>query len=222
MALRLALTLTGALSSCALGTGLALAIPVQIAPPSLESGVGVTGIAVQHPMGQSFLANGNAIYTIELLLTNLNMSFDLSQDHHVAVDLFEGIGFNGTHLGTTTVNVDQILGGRLGNQSTVGFAFNGIAALPGQMYSFQIRAATARFGSLWFSGNPYSDGEAILQGEPFADPDLYFAVRPVPEPKTYLMALMGALLILVAGNGRRVNNELRPTRSLSGTRRSCR
>lgn len=196
MPLVLGLVLAAVVSGCALVTRQALAIPVEIAPPSLESGAGVTGIAVQHPMGQSFLANGDSINTIELLLINLNMSFDLSQDHYVTVDLFKGIGFDGAHLGSTSVNVDQILGRLAGTQSTVNFAFNGTPALPGEMYTFQISAATARFGSAWFSGDRYTYGQAILRDEPFADPDLYFAISTVPEPSPRLLIITGLLLII--------------------------
>lgn len=213
MARRLGFGLASLVSSCTLVTSLAFAAPVRIAPPSLNAGAGVTGIAVQHPMGQSFRANGDSIYNIELLLTNLNMSFDLSQDYYVTVDIFEGIGFDGAHLATKRVNVDQILGGLVGTQSTVNYEFNGVPVLAGQIYSFQISAATARFGSVWFSGDRYMDGQAILRGEHFADPDLYFAIGTIPEPSPYLLLIAGLSLVATKTRWRALPN---PTGAIDG------
>lgn len=180
------------------GAHLAIAAPVDIAPPPLDVGAGVTGIAVQRPIGQTFMANGDAIHTVGLLLLNLNMSSELLQDHLVTLDLFEGVGFGGPLLTSRTVDADQILGRLLGAQASVDFDLGGFPVKAGQTYSFQLSAETTRFGTVWFSGNPYADGQAILQGQSFSDPDLYFQIRAVPEPHPSLLWLIGLPLVLSA------------------------
>lgn len=180
---------------CAVMTTLAQAAPVVIAPPLPGQSSGVTGIAVQHPMGQSFIANGDILHTVDLHLLNLNMSFDLSQDRFVTLDLFAGIGFGGVHLASKTVDVDQVLGQLVGAHGPVAFALGSVPVTPGHTYSFQLRAVTARFGSVWFAGNAYPDGQAILQGEAFSDPDLYFGISAVPEPASSGLIAAGLALI---------------------------
>ena len=185
-----------ALFHWALVANLADAAPVQISPPSLDIGAGVTGIAVQHPIGQTVLANGDSVQSVELLLLNLNMSADLSHDRYVTLTLFEGAGFGGRSLGQRTMDVDQILGGLVGTQGAVHFALGGISVTPGQTYSFQLSAATVRFGTVWFAGNPYANGQAILLGQSFDDPDLYFAIRAVPEPSRAMLFMAGVLTLM--------------------------
>ncbi|GCL65099.1 hypothetical protein [Pseudaquabacterium pictum] len=184
-----------ALGGWALVATMAQAVPVQINPPPLGFNTGATGIEVQQPMGQSFIANGDSVHTVELQLLNMNISLELSQDRLVTLDLYEGVGFQGAHLASQTVDVDRILGRLAGTQGQVDFALGGVAVVPGQPYSFQLRAATARFGSVWFAGNAYADGHAILQGEAFDDPDLYFGIRAVSEPCSVLLLTAGLVLL---------------------------
>ena len=164
---------------------------VAIAPPPMGTGSGVTGIAVQHPIGQSFTANGDILHTVDLQLLNLNMSFELSQDHFVTLDLYDGFGFGGQQLASKTVDVDELLGQLVNSQAEVPFALGAVPVTRGQIYSFQLRAATARFGSVWFAGNPYTGGQAILQGQAFSDPDLYFGISAVPEPGNWALLAAG-------------------------------
>lgn len=185
---------TSTVAGWALAAGVSWAGPVQISPPSLDSGAGVIGIAAQQPLGQSFVASGDSIGVVELRLLNLNMWFELSQDRLVTLDLFDGVGFGGLQLASKTVDVDRLLGGLVGAESQVDFDMGGVAVVPGQAYSFQLRAATARFGSVWLSGNPYADGQAILQGQPFDDPDLYFGISAVPEQRSDLLLATGLML----------------------------
>jgi hypothetical protein len=77
------------------------------------------------------------------------------------------------------------------------FPLQNVPMTVGALYSFELQAATARYGVYWPSMENYDGGNAIFFGAPI-DADLHFAVLgAVPEPFAGALLLAGVPLLLL-------------------------
>lgn len=160
--------------------------------------MGQIQVAAVQPLGQSFTATLPSVGAIWLRVINMNMDFQLAQDKTLTLELHAGGSLAGTVLGTSTVDVDALIGSLRGDEGLVEFGFGHVPVLSGQTYSFEVKAATTRFGVNWLSEGHYGGGQALLQGTGSAA-DLYFSVAAaVPEPAAYELLLLGLGLMVVA------------------------
>ncbi len=165
------------------------------------SGSLASGIATN--LGQSFTAG---LSSIDAAFFNLKTNGGFSTT--VVVDLFDGIGYGGTLLGTT----GSVTFGSTVFQ-TIEFDFaSSIALTAGNTYSLRIGTTSgALFAAQFSSSNPYSRGAAISNvGNVVPIVDLVFSEGPLasvapdaPEPASIALGLTGLAGILVARRRRR-------------------
>lgn len=167
---------------------------IPLLPPNTL--VGQIQIAAFQPFGQSFTPTLSSVGSISLWVINMNIDSQLVQDKTLTLNLYAGEGFNGPVLGSSTVNVDSRIGTLQGWVGLIEFNVGNVAVQSGQPYSFEVSAASARYGVYWSNEGNYAGGSAILLGTPSAT-DLYFGVSTVPELASYQLLLLG--LASVAG-----------------------
>lgn len=181
------------LSSTAWGAG-----PVLVPLPLLEADQSEVQIAAAARFGQSFTPTASSIGTIWLRARNMNLGFPLDQDKWLTLNLHAGDSLGGPVLASSTIDVEAVIGRALGSAGLIEFSFGAVPVLSGQTYSFEVKAASERFGVNWQHNDWYAGGHAIALGGPVELSDLYFSIAaPVPEPSAGQFLLLG--LGLLAG-----------------------
>lgn len=167
-----------------------------LAPP--QYALGQVQIATMQPFGQSFTATSSTITSIGLLFLNMNMDVDMSRDHFVDLTLYDGADFSAPVLASSRVNVDSVIGTSQFATGPVYFSVGSVPVAVGTTYSFELKAATARFGVYWPGRESYDGGNALFFGAPI-DADLHFAVMSaVPEPMAATLLVAGCMLLVAA------------------------
>jgi len=175
----------------------------------VSSGTLDAGIAAYQPIGQSFIAEDAFIDDIAFSFTQTNRL--PAGDGVVTMSLYEGTGFTGTLLGSTTMDLS---GYSLPNITEdilnfIDFDFSGIELVVGVTYSV---AVTTNDASIFISGSGddvYAGG-FTLESAPFADLpscspgcDLNFRVTPSAVPVPAAVWLFGSGLLGLVGVARR-------------------
>lgn len=165
--------------------------PVYIPPPPLEVSESYIQVEAVAAFGQSFTPTMSSVGSIWLRATNMNLGFPLSEDKWLVLNLHEGEGFGGPLLASATANVEAAIGTEWNGSGLVEFSVGNVPVVSGQVYSFEVKAATARYGISWQTTNWYGDGNAFILGGPLAQTDLYFSVAAtVPELASYQLLLL--------------------------------
>lgn len=187
-------------TSTALTAGLCLfaaaathAQSIQVNQPDMVGGVTVFAA---DPVGQSFTALGDRIGSIDLMLQNANVHTpDLLADRFVTVRLLDGVGFGGSLLGTSTVDVAAQLGdGHFWNSTLWSrFDFGSLAVTPGHSYTFQVQVSTPRFSVGYTDLDAYAGGTMFSRSLPGVQAtDMTFRIAaPVPEPASLALFSLG-------------------------------
>jgi hypothetical protein len=185
---------------CAL---LAFLVAVQAAHATIaivdqQNPVGMAGTGPVVGTGQSFTPSLPALDVVDLSLSTTADVPSTAVTLHL--DLFSGMGFTGTLLGSSNpVTVSQF------GFHLVEFNFPSLIPLvPGNVYSFQIiGGGYEELGSL---GNLYTGGTEMDSG---GNPgngtfDLVFAEGlSVPEPSSFLLCVCGGLVTVTARRKRK-------------------
>lgn len=170
---------------------------VYIPLPPLEADESQIQIEAVAPLGQSFMPTESSVGSIWLRARNMNLDFPMHEDKWLTLNLHAGDGFAGPVLATATVNVEAVIGSLIGDEGLIEFSFGHVPVVSGQVYSFEVKAATARYGINWQHTDWYGGGHAFALGGPLTITDLYFSVAAaaVPEPASYALMAAGASLL---------------------------
>lgn len=181
---------------------------VYIPLPPLEVDESQIQVAAVMPFGQTFTPTMSTVGTIWLRVRNMNVGFAYEQDKRLTLNLRAGDDLSGAVLATATANVEAVIGALSGGEGLVAFYFDPVPVTSGLTYSFEVKAATERYGINWQHNNWYGGGSAIALGSAVPGSDLYFGVSAaVPELGIYQLLTLGlgfmAVLRLRAGLPRR-------------------
>lgn len=181
-----------AVALAALSAPVCAAEDVYIPLPPLNVDESQVQIAAVMPFGQTFTPTAPSVGTIWLRVRNMNVGFPYEQDKRLTLNLRAGEDFSGSVLATATANVEAVIGTLSGGEGLIAFYFDPVPVISGQTYSFEVRAATERYGVNWQHNNWYSGGAAIALGGAIPGSDLYFGVSAaVPEVGAYQLLLLG-------------------------------
>lgn len=150
------------------------------------------------PMGQSFVAAGPTINSIEVVFSVANPG---SANEPITAELREGAGLNGSVIATNSLMLPSDLPGSsdaLGPLIDLGFG--DVAVTPGATYTFTLAATTSRNAIVYGNTNGYADGQMFHgpdnAGEPGPDDDVRFRITSTPEPASAAALILGAVLLI--------------------------
>lgn len=166
---------------------------IQVSQPDIT---GAVTVFAADPVGQTFTATSPRIGSIDLMLQNANLHTpELLADHFVTVRLLDGVGFAGTQLGSSTLDVAAQLGDAKFWNTTLWsrFDFGSVTLTPGRAYTFQVEVSTARFAVGYTDADAYAGGAMLSRSLPgVLATDMTFQIAaPVPEPASLALLTVG-------------------------------
>lgn len=169
---------------------------VYIPLPPLETDESQIQVEAVAPLGQSFTPTESSLGSIWLRVTNMNLDFPRNEDKWLTLNLHAGGELAGPVLASASTNVEAVIGTLQGEVGLVEFIFGNVPVLNGQVYSFEVKSSTSRYGINWQHTDWYSGGNGIALGASLPITDLYFSVAAaVPEPASYVLLAAGASLL---------------------------
>ena len=170
---------------------------VSVGGPIIQADINVGWqVHAYSPIGQTFIAEDPCV-TIGFWLRDVNPHFELTSP---VVHLYEGIGLDGTLLGSAVV--EGIVPGFEGFYDA---DLSGVTLTPGENYTAIIAASNPRPGlfgwdnrDIWSPrvSEDYTGGSLIIEGELDPDHDAAFRVLPttcptIPAPGAVVLGSIG-------------------------------
>lgn len=159
-----------------------------------DQGVFDHAISFFDPVGQTFTAVDPQISAIAFAFSDINPS---SPNDPVTMSLYEGVGFDGTLIASTTQTLPAVLPSTSATPQFIDFDFTGVSLTVGAIYTVAVTTSNSpKIAVVYSMSDPYAFGHYISGEEGLIpDWDLNFRVTAVPAPAGLALGLLAAPIV---------------------------